>query len=158
MPSASGTRQRLLCTRQRLCRVRHSAKGTRKKNYRESSLCRVPFVGHSAKPLPSAKELLPSAESALGKERPVTAPVPLTAALPSANPAGTRQRFFNFFFENFFAECHGYGTRQSWKTRVSGAHIPSFAECHGTRQSSPLPSAMVMALGKAGKLLDRKGD
>ena len=27
----------------------------------------------------------------------VTAPAPLTVALPSANPAGTRQRFFIFF-------------------------------------------------------------
>ena len=29
----------------------------------------------------------------------VTAPVPLTVALPSANPAGTRQRFFYFLLK-----------------------------------------------------------
>ena len=38
----------------------------------------------------------------------VTAPAPLTVALPSANPAGTRQRFFIFFKKNFFAECQPF--------------------------------------------------
>jgi hypothetical protein len=42
-------------TRQSLCRVLHSAKDTRKRKYRQRRLCRVHFVGHSAKPLPSAK-------------------------------------------------------------------------------------------------------
>jgi len=36
----------------------------------------------------------------------VTTPAPLTVALPSANHAGTRQRFFLFlFFKNFYVEC-----------------------------------------------------
>jgi len=54
LPSARGTRQRPICTRQRLCWVLHSAKHTRQKMGRQRCLCRVFFVGHSAKPLPSA--------------------------------------------------------------------------------------------------------
>ena len=54
LPSARGTRQSPICTRQRLCRVLHSAKSTRQKKSRQRRLCRVSFVGHSAKPLPSA--------------------------------------------------------------------------------------------------------
>jgi hypothetical protein len=39
----------------------------------------------------------------------------LTAALPSANPAGARQRFFFLFFlKKFFAESRMTGTRQSF--------------------------------------------
>ena len=55
LPSVMGTRQSLICTRQRLCRVLHSAKTTRQKMSRQRRLCRVSFVGHSAKPLPSAR-------------------------------------------------------------------------------------------------------
>ena len=55
LPSAWGTRQRPDCTRQSLCRVRHSAKKTRQKIDRQSPLCRVSFIGHSAKALPSAR-------------------------------------------------------------------------------------------------------
>ena len=54
LPSARGTRQSPIYTRQRLCRVLHSAKSTRQKKSRQRRLCRVSFVGHSAKPLPSA--------------------------------------------------------------------------------------------------------
>ena len=54
LSSARGTRQSPICTRQRLCRVLHSAKSTRQKKSRQRRLCRVSFVGHSAKPLPSA--------------------------------------------------------------------------------------------------------
>ena len=42
----------------------------------------------------------------------VTAPAPLTVALPSANPVGTRQRFF-IFLKKFFAECPLASARQS---------------------------------------------
>ena len=90
---------------------------------------------HSAKPLPSAalgkehtaknwsaKPSLPSVfYRALGKgfaESPggtrqrkatVTAPAPLTVALPSANPADTRQNFFIFFKKKFFAAYPALG-------------------------------------------------
>ena len=41
-------------TRQMVCRVPHSATGTRQKSYRQRDLCWVFFVRHSAKPLPRA--------------------------------------------------------------------------------------------------------
>ena len=41
LPSARGTRQSPICTRQRLCRVLHSAKNTRQINRRQRHLCRV---------------------------------------------------------------------------------------------------------------------
>ena len=41
-------------TRQSLCRVPHSAKSTRQNSGRQRGLCRVFFIGHSAKALPSA--------------------------------------------------------------------------------------------------------
>ena len=58
LPSAYGTRQRLKNTRQRLCRVLHSANDTRQKMGRQRCLCRVFFVEHSANTLPSAKPTL----------------------------------------------------------------------------------------------------
>ena len=58
LPSARGTRQSPICTRQRLCQVLHSANNTRQKMRRQRRLCRVSFVGHSAKPLPSARHLV----------------------------------------------------------------------------------------------------
>ena len=42
-------RQRPNCTRQSLCRVRNSVKNTRQKIDWQRSLCRVSFIGHSAK-------------------------------------------------------------------------------------------------------------
>ena len=62
LPSDWGTRQRPNCTRQSLCLVRHSAKNTRQKFDRQSPLCRVSFIGHSAK-------VLPTAPGTLGKEK-----------------------------------------------------------------------------------------
>ena len=114
-------------TRQRLCQVPHSAKATREKNGWQSSLCRVPFVGHSAK-------LLPCAETALGKENEPSrrrkrwrwlCRVPTRTALgkvfhfflnslPSAARASTRQSFLFLFFLKFFAERRTGGSRQSF--------------------------------------------
>jgi hypothetical protein len=51
LPTVPNTRQNLKNTRQRL----HSAKGIRHKKTRQRVLCRVHFVGHSAKTLPSAQ-------------------------------------------------------------------------------------------------------
>ena len=62
LSSAWGTRQRSNCTRQSLYQVRHSAKNTRQKINRQSPICRVSFIGHSAKALPRAP-------GALGKEK-----------------------------------------------------------------------------------------
>ena len=60
----------------------------------------------------------------------VTTPAPLTVVLPSANPAGTRQRFFIFIL-NFFAECQPFG-----HSAKSFFLQNLFAECQplGTRQ------------------------
>jgi len=49
------TRQSPICTRQRLCRVPHTAKSTRHSDVGKGVVCRVPFIGHTAKPLPCAK-------------------------------------------------------------------------------------------------------
>jgi len=82
----------------------------------------------------------------------VTAPAPLTVALPSANPAGTRQRFFYFLKKKFFAECQ--------PCRYSAKIFLFFLKkilCRvplvGTRQSlnyvfNSLLSALLSALGK----------
>jgi hypothetical protein len=55
LPCVSDTRQMQFYTRQTLCRVLHSAKNARRTVHRQQPLCRVLFVGHSAKTLPSAK-------------------------------------------------------------------------------------------------------
>jgi hypothetical protein len=49
LPSARSTRQSPKNTRQRLCRVSHSAKKARQTVHRQSLLCQVLFLGHSAK-------------------------------------------------------------------------------------------------------------
>ena len=92
--------------------MRHSAKNTRQKIDRQNTLCRVSFIGHSAKALPSApgtlgKEKRPSRRrsrwrslyrvptlQALGKDFFIFFK---KIYLPSANPEGTRQRAFIFF-------------------------------------------------------------
>ena len=90
-------------TWQSLCRVRHSAKNTRQKIDRQSPLCRVSFIGHSAKCPGDIRQ----------RKATVTAPVPLTVTLPSANPAGTRQRFFIFFKKKIsLPSANPSGTRQ----------------------------------------------
>ena len=62
LPRASGPRQRTRNPRQRLCRGLPSAKTPRGIFRRRRGLCRGPFIGHSAKPLPRAR-------IALGKEK-----------------------------------------------------------------------------------------
>jgi hypothetical protein len=49
LPSARSTRQSRKNTRQRLCRVSHLAKKARQTVHWQSLLCRVLFLGHSAK-------------------------------------------------------------------------------------------------------------
>ena len=135
---------------------------------------------HSAKPLPStaldkehtaknwsAKPSLPSVfYRALGKgfaecpgdtrqrKATVTAPAPLTVALPSANPAGTRQRFFYFYLKNFFAECQPY--RHSAKiffiffkkNSLPSAPWQALGKVWIFFLKNSLPSALLPALGK----------
>jgi len=145
LPSAWGTRQRLYCTRQSLCRVWHSAKHTRQKIDRQSTLCRVYFIGHSAKALPSAPETLgkekrPSRRRFRWRSLCRVSTLPalgkdffkffLKLSLPSANTWGTRQRAFIFFFENFLCRVptlHALGKDFFLNS------LPS-ACCVGTRQ------------------------
>ena len=141
VPAALG--KGTFCRRQRLCRVRLSAKPTRQRSGRQRNLCRVPRGRHSAKDLPSATPALGKGNGrrqldgtlcrvptcqALGKGiffLKISSPSAdvsgtqhffLKKSLPSA---GTRQRF------GHFAECHA-STRQSWALL---GKMPSFAEC-----------------------------
>jgi hypothetical protein len=67
--------------------VSHSAKRARYTVYRQSLLCRVFFLGHSAKRFAEC-------QTALGKQKqPLRRRVTETASLPSA-PVGTRQRSY----------------------------------------------------------------
>jgi hypothetical protein len=87
LPSARSTRQSLKNTRQRLCRVWHSAKKARQTVHRQSLLCRVLFLGHSAK-------MFAECQGALGKEKqPLRRRVTETASLPSVT-GDTRQRSY----------------------------------------------------------------
>ena len=56
LPSARGTQRSPKNTRQRVCRVLHSANDSRQTLLRQTLVCRVFFVVHSAKTLPSAKK------------------------------------------------------------------------------------------------------
>ena len=82
------------CTRQSLCRVRYSAKNTRQKIDRQSPLCRVSFIGHSAKK---------SGRHSAG---------PVDGHFAECHPAATRQRFFIFLKKNSLPSANLDGTRQ----------------------------------------------
>jgi hypothetical protein len=87
LPSARSTRQSLKNTRQRLCRVSHSTKKARHTVHRQNLLCRVLFLGHSAKRFAECQR-------ALGKEKqPLRRRVTETAALPSVS-GDTRQKSY----------------------------------------------------------------
>ena len=168
LPSAWGTRQRLYCTRQSLCRVRHSAKHTRQKIDRQSTLCRVYFIGHSAKALPSAPETLgkekrPSRRRFRWRSLCRVSTLPalgkdffkffLKLSLPSANTWGTRQRAFIFFWEFSLPSANPLCTRQSFFLKKILCRAPTrkaldkellfflkifFAECHPSRHSAKI--------------------
>ena len=87
LPGAECTRQRLLCTRQSVCRVQHSAKSLRQKISRQRFLCRVLFIGHSAKTLPSANPAPAKKSGRYG----AGSVIPYFAG---CHVRGTRQRFF----------------------------------------------------------------
>ena len=92
MPRASSPRQRPRNPWQRLCRGLPSAKTPRGIFRRRRGLCRGPFIGHSAKPLPTTlgKEKKPSGAGAVGGF--------FAEGRPSAN------NFFYFFLKNL---CRG---------------------------------------------------
>jgi hypothetical protein len=124
LPSARSTRQNRKNTRQSLCRVLHSAKKARHTVHRQSLLCRVFFVGHSAKRFAECQR-------ALGKEKqPLRRRVTETATLPSVPgvcPATLGKGCI-------FAECHLRHSVKNPLERVpmSGS-LPNARS--GTRQS-----------------------
>jgi hypothetical protein len=150
--------------------VSHSAKWARHIVHRQSLLCRVLFLRHSAKTLPSARKY-----SAKKSRRHGTG-VTETASLPSVL-GDTRQRLLlcrvspNMLSKEVtFAECLPSSTRQRICQRVPMlGSLPN--ALYGTRQSvslcrvpgplhsaknlyrclglSSLPSAMALTLGKA---------
>jgi len=65
------------CTRQRLCQVPPTAYMTRQPNTWQSWVCRVFFIVHSTKPLPSV-------DWTVGKKKQQQRPIDSDAALPSA--------------------------------------------------------------------------
>jgi hypothetical protein len=120
LPSVKNTRQNSKNTRQRLCRVLHSAKDTRKRDCRQRVLCRVHFVGHSAKLLPSAKR---------GARQTLSA---VTEQVYDGRFAECQNLALGK--DCYFAECHIPGTRQtSLLCRLSDilalGKVASFAEC-----------------------------
>jgi hypothetical protein len=77
LPSAWDTRQSAKNTRQTLYRVPHSANWTRHRLGRQSMICRVSNVGHSAKHLPNVKDVT--------RQRKALVDEILTVGLPSVN-------------------------------------------------------------------------
>jgi hypothetical protein len=128
--------------------VSHSANKARHTVHRQSLLCRVLFLGHSAKRFAEC-------QVALGKEKqPLRRWVTETTSLPSV-PGDTRQRVT-------FAECLPGSTRQRINlSRVlpgtlgkeparEGPHVRFFAECyvrHSAKHAS-LSSVRDITLGK----------
>ena len=112
----------------------HLAKSIRQRTCRQRFLCQVPHIGHSIKPLPSAK-------SALGKKN----PPPVFAECPIC---GTRQRFY-IFLKKFFAECQGFALGEEHflqKNSMPSARVLQSWELGSLLRA--LPSAMVVALDK----------
>jgi hypothetical protein len=117
---------------QTLCRVSHSAKRDRHTVHRQSLLCRVLFLGHSTKALPSARKY--------------------SAKKSSRHGAGWRRRRLCRVSEVTlgkgvtFVECLPASTRQRIHQR--GPHVRFFAECfvcHCTRQRTYI-GAQVLVL------------
>jgi hypothetical protein len=156
LPSARSTRQSRKNTRQRLCRVSHLAKKARQTVHRQSLLCRVLFIGHSAKRFAEC-------QGALDKEK-----WPLRwqgdgdgffaecqgwhsakeLTLPSVCPVALGK-------DSTFAECPlGHSTKSP---PGEGPHVRFFAECsvrHSAKRAS-LPSANDITLAKVPKPVPR---
>jgi hypothetical protein len=123
LPESTTLPSALKNTRQSLCRVSHSAKRARHTVHRQSLLCRVLFIGHSAKK---------SSRYGAGWQR---------------------RRLCRVFAVTLgkgvtFAECLPDSTRQ--RIRQRGPHVRYFAECfvwHSTKRAS-LPSVRATTLGK----------
>ena len=89
LPRASGPRQRTRNPRQRLCRGLLSVKTPRGIFRRRRGLCRGPFIGHSAKPLPRAR-------TALGKEKKPSRAGVVGGFFAEGRPSAEKWFFFEF--------------------------------------------------------------
>jgi hypothetical protein len=130
LPSARSTRQSPKNTRQKLCRVSHSAKKARHTVHRRSLLCRVLFLEHSEKRFAERQR-------ALGKEK---------------QPLRRRGNG-----DGFFAECPGWHSAKKLtlpsvcpvalgkEPARKGPHDRFFAEC-SARHSAKRLFAQVFAL------------
>jgi hypothetical protein len=135
LPSASGTQQSLKNTRQRLCRVSHSAKKARHTVHWQSLLCRVLFLGHSA-------NRFAECQTALGKEKQsLRRQVTETAPLPSI-PGDTRQRSYlcrvsarQHSAKNLSLPSATWDTQQRTRQGGSACQVLLPSARYGTRQS-----------------------
>ena len=103
----------------------HSAKRARHTVHRQSLLCRVLFLGHSAKRFAEC-------QGALGKEkRPLRRRVTETAALPSVN-GDTRQRRYL---------CRV----SSWQHSAKKGSLPSASDITLGKEPKPVPRSVLFA-------------
>ena len=122
------TRQRPKNTRQRICRVLHTVKSARQSSAGIQAVCRVPFFGHTAKPLlcvllfPRQNKVTPSPSMPRG--------LCLRACWASVfavrqDPGHTANRSFAVCHDpwhtanNLFAVCPRHGTRQNRFFKIS---------------------------------------
>jgi hypothetical protein len=134
LPSVRSTRQSLKNTRQSLCRVSHSVKRARHTVHRQSLLCRVLFLGHSAKRFAECQGVLGKEKQSLRRR------VTETASLPSVT-RDTRQRSYL---------CRVSAGQHSAKNLPAGPHVRYFAKCfvwRSTKRAS-LSSVRATTLGK----------
>jgi hypothetical protein len=115
-------------TRQSLCRVSHSAKRARHTVHWQSLLCRVLFLGHSAKRFAECQEVL-------GKEKqPSRHRVTETTSLPSV-AGDTRQRSYL---------CRVFAEQHSAKNPLAGCRCFGFDRAPGVAPRSAFWSRTVL--------------
>jgi hypothetical protein len=131
LSSARSTRQSLKNTRQKLCRVWHSAKKARQTVHRQSLLCRVLFLCR----LPGST-----------RQRKAAVTVTETASLPSVTD-DTRQRSYlcRVSAQKHSATC---GTRQSVPLCRVPETLHSAKNLYRCPGLGSLPIVMVLTLGK----------
>ena len=126
----------------------HSAKSSRQRTRRQRFFCRVPHIGHSVKPLPSVT-------SALGKKK---SDVNSDGLFAECHLSGTRQRIFSFFLKILCRVPYSCTRQRNFfffkKKSLPSAMALALGKAGKLGLCFPaLPSAMVTALGKEGKML-----
>jgi hypothetical protein len=146
---------RRLClknTRQTFCRVSHSAKRARHTVHRQSPLCRLLFLGHSAKWFAKClPESLPSVcLTALGKEKqPLRRLVTETESLPSICLTALGKESARGVPMSGTLPSAWYGTRQSMLLCRVSEPLHSAKNLYRCLGLGSLSSAMTLTLGKA---------